>query len=87
MVPLGTVWVASTLPGGGGAVGQVEDDKSNAIWNRSDVGSEEAEDMGEERDMIEDEEAEEAEEEAEEGTPVELVELDESDEGSDIEHV
>ena len=82
MVPLGTVWVASTVPGGGG--GQVEDDESNAIWNRSDVGSEEAEDMGEERDMIEDEEAEEAEEQAEEGTP---VELDESDEGSDIEHV
>jgi len=42
--------------------------------------------MGEERDMIEDEEEEEAEEEAEEGTLVELVELDESDEGSDIEH-
>ena len=32
--------------GAGGAVGQVEDDGSNASWNRSDVGSEEAEDMG-----------------------------------------
>ena len=71
----------------GGAVGQVEDDGSNASWNRSDVGSEEAEDMGEGRDMIEGREEEEAEEVAEEGTPVELVELDESDEGSDIEHV
>jgi len=51
--------------GAGGAVGQVEDDGSNASWNRSDVGSEEAEDMGEERDMIEGREEEEAEEEAE----------------------
>ena len=33
--------------GAGGAVGQVEDDESNASWNRSDVESEEAEDMGE----------------------------------------
>jgi len=65
----------------------VEDDETNASWNRSDVGSEEAEGIGEERDMMEDEEEEEAEEEAEEGTPVELVELDESNEGSDMEHV
>jgi len=67
MVPLGTV---GGEHGAGGALGQVEDDVFNASWNRSDVGSEEAEDMGEERDMIEGREEEEAVEEAEEGTPV-----------------